>query len=142
MTARLKLSVADRIKAYVSPEPFSGCWLWLAHVDRDTGYARLNVEGRARTVHVLSYQIFVGPVPDGLELDHLCRVRCCVNPNHLEPVTRRVNVRRGLAGDKNRRKTHCPSGHEYNASNTYTYGKKRHCKTCAIEKCAERRRTK
>lgn len=117
--------------------PTSGCWIWLGHL-QPNGYGTLKVGGRAgRSVyaHRVSYETHVGPIPPGLEIDHLCRVRNCVNPEHLEPVTRRVNVQRGigpaLLGRLNANKTHCSNGHPFDAANTYlrpTGG--RSCKAC------------
>jgi hypothetical protein len=75
----------------------------------------------------------MGAVPEGLELDHLCRVRGCVNPKHLEPVTHRENLMRGESWSAvNARKTHCPEGHPYDETNTYIDGKgRRRCRECA-----------
>lgn len=102
--------------------PFSGpggCWHWMAYVD-SRGYARFYLDGVSRTGHSVAYTRLIGPVPHGLELDHLCRLRSCVHPLHLEAVTRAVNVARGLSplmgpmrGLRQLAKTHCPSGHEY-----------------------------
>ena len=95
----------------------NGCWLWTGYVLPD-GYRRFR-RGRAVdgvvSAHKWSYEHFVGPVPEGLELDHLCRVRRCCNPDHLEAVTRAENVRRG---DLAKPRTHCPKGHPYSEENT------------------------
>jgi hypothetical protein len=99
------------------PEPNSGCWLWLGSTD-EKGYALMRhrkplggwTTGR---VHRLSYEAVYGAIPVGLVLDHKCRVRCCINPAHLEPVTNAENIRRGLAGINSASKTHCPQGHPY-----------------------------
>lgn len=132
------LDALDDLMRQVSPEPNSGCWLWLAGLN-STGYASVNVDGRRHSAHKLIYQLMIGPVPRGLDLDHLCRVRSCVNPDHLEPVTRSENSRRGLTGNAAAiaqwLKTHCPQGHEYSTGNTYirtTAGRKpyRSCRTC------------
>lgn len=107
------------------------CWLWTAYVD-PTGYGRFGVGGTMRRAHRVVWETLVGPVPDGLELDHLCRVRRCVNPDHLEPVTRRENVRRGVAALLQRQKTHCPSGHSY-AEHAYEVPSRpgvRYCQEC------------
>lgn len=74
-------------------EPNSGCWLW-AGADNGDGYGKF----RGEYAHRLSYKRHKGPIPDGMHLDHLCRVPCCVNPDHLEPVTNKENARRGRAG--------------------------------------------
>lgn len=109
------------------------CWEWVGSRDED-GYGRQGVGSSNRLAHRLSYLIFVGPIPDGLELDHLCRNRACVNPDHLEPVTHRVNCLRGEAP----RRTHCPRGHRYTAENTRpataTQGRK--CRACERERLA------
>lgn len=124
------------------PEPNSGCWLWIASVDRD-GYGRFHVENNATAqAHRTSWIAIHGPVPNET-LDHLCRVRCCVNPAHLQPVTHAENSRRAA-----RLITACPSGHPYDEANTYVQrtadGRaKRFCRACnrsAALKSAERRR--
>lgn len=78
------------------PEPNSGCWLWSGYI-MPNGYGVVNFNGRRWLAHRLVFTIERGRIPDGLEMDHLCRNRCCVNPDHLEPVERVVNVRRGSA---------------------------------------------
>lgn len=96
---RTQLSAVDRFMSHVSPEPNSGCWLWTAS-GGSGGYGSFSI-GRARAnlmAHRVSYEMFRGPIPEGLHIDHLCRVRCCVNPAHLEPVTPRENVNRGIGG--------------------------------------------
>ena len=81
-----------RIERYVERDA-NGCWLWMGALNR-AGYAQLYLNGAARLAHRLAYAEHVGPIPDGLPLDHLCRVKRCVNPDHLEPVTASENVRR------------------------------------------------
>jgi len=83
----------------ISPEPNSGCWLYLGALQRN-GYARIRFNGKTVIAHRVSYTIFKGEIPAGLELDHLCRVRCCVNPDHLEVVSRSINVSRGYDARK------------------------------------------
>ena len=112
------------------------CHLWTAGLDAD-GYGRFGLNGRNRKAHVVSYEIQVGPIPSGLEPDHLCRVRRCVNDAHLEPVTRAENMRRGdgpaLLRARQLAKTHCPQGHPYIGENLIVRHGQRSCRIC---KCA------
>lgn len=111
----------------------SGCIEWIAGT-HGVGYG-LFYAGRTSTAqtgrtaaHRWSYEYHVGPIPDGLEIDHLCRNRLCVNPEHLEPVTRQENLRRSHG---NHAKTHCPSGHPYAGHNLYVSPKgSRFCREC------------
>ena len=111
----------------------NGCWNWPV-TDRN-GYGRFRVGSAdiigSRTMaytHRVAYETFVGPVPEGLELDHLCRNRACCNPEHLEPVTRRENARRGrVTGPRDT----CKRGHEFTPENTYTFPNgRRNCRAC------------
>lgn len=115
----------------------TGCWLWEGHVGSDGYGSAFNVTGQHdRAVpHRIAYELLVGLIPEGLQLDHLCRVRNCVNPDHLEPVTAKENRVRGGATI-----THCPSGHEYDGDNTYMrpQGGKA-CRACARDRTAARR---
>ncbi|KKK79382.1 hypothetical protein LCGC14_2834040, partial [marine sediment metagenome] len=95
------------------------CWLWQAATLRH-GYGVFTLQGRSILAHVYAYELCVGPVPEGLELDHTCRIRNCVYPWHVEPVTRRVNQHRGMSfSGVNSRKTHCENGHRFDEANTY-----------------------
>ena len=89
-------SPAARLEPWIWRCPASGCWIWVAQTNRN-GYGRHKVRGQLRMAHRSSYEAHVGPIPPGLVLDHRCRVRCCVNPHHLDPVTVRENTLRGEA---------------------------------------------
>jgi hypothetical protein len=112
--------VADRLMASVMADPNSGCWLWTGRV-KNNGYATMGVKTGAiwKTMHAhrISYEIFAGPIPAGMDLDHKCRVRCCVNPAHLEPVSRSENLRRSPLMNRMGQKIACPKGHFYSGTN-------------------------
>lgn len=122
------------------------CWLWLASTNRANGYGKFGVDGRNLLAHRLAYELEVGPVPEGLQLDHVCRVRLCVNPFHLEPVTPAENSRRAVLGGEfgrhQRSRTQCPHGHPYDEVNTYwdRFGH-RACRACRRESTRRRRAT-
>ena len=85
------MTLMERLETKYEPEPMSGCWIWTAGV-AGHGYGYVWHEGRMRRAHAVVYEHLVGPVPEGKELDHRCRVRRCVNPDHLRPVTHRENI--------------------------------------------------
>jgi hypothetical protein len=106
------------------------CWEWTAYKDKD-GYGIILWNGIARRATRVIYEILKGPIPKGLEPDHLCRNRGCVNPDCIEPVTHRINTLRGnTQGALNARKTQCPKGHPFSESNTYREKGRRRCKIC------------
>ena len=107
-----------------------GCWLWTGS-QTGNGYGQFKVDGRIVLAHRLAYSLLVSAIPEGLQIDHLCRTRNCVNANHLEVVTHRENIMRGFSPTAlNTVKTHCPYGHPYDAENTRVCNGKRKCRTC------------
>ncbi len=117
----------------------SECWIWLG--SRSTkGYGRVSVSGRTQQAHRVVYEALVGPIPEGLQLDHLCRNRSCVNPAHLEPVTCSENIRRGVNLAAYRAaQTHCLRGHEFTPENTRLKPQGwRVCRTCHREDAKRR----
>jgi len=126
-------TLEQRLARFVANVIFdsSGCWIWKGLVGNE-GYAAF-FAGRYHAGHRWLYEVTTSPVPRGLQLDHLCRLRRCVNPDHLEPVTPRENVLRsnGLAAI-NARKTHCKRGHPFDKTNTEVrlHGKGRSCRRC------------
>ncbi len=134
--SKYKPTTIEKFLRYVQkPEDPTACWIWCGWTN-PKGYGKTSNSGLA---HRVSYELFREPIPEGLEIDHLCRIRNCVNPDHLEVVTHRTNVIRGTMIDvnsaKQRAKTHCPKGHPYSEENTYISGanKSRHCRTCRRE---------
>lgn len=121
-------SVIDRLDEKIQTSP--GCWEWLAYRNKK-GYGRFKLDGKVVEAYRVVYEMAIGPVPNGLHLDHLCRNKGCVNPAHLEAVTQGENTRRGDASKFQSSKTHCPSGHPYDEANTYKYAGRRHCRECA-----------
>jgi hypothetical protein len=108
--------VAPELRFWPKVEFTGFCWLWTASTNRQ-GHGHFFPERKTcLTAHRWSYEFLVGPIPEGLHLDHLCRIPSCVNPDHLEPVTVAENVRRGLHGVL---RTRCGEGHELTDENVY-----------------------
>jgi hypothetical protein len=132
MTALATLPELPRFWAKVR-EVDGGCWEWTGSLNRD-GYGNAWASGACRGAHRVAFEAMVCDIPADLELDHLCRNRACVNPYHMDMVTHRVNIRRGILGDVLRARaaaiTHCPRDHEYTPANTMQQGNKRKCRTC------------
>lgn len=119
----------ERVLHYAKPQA-SGCWEWAGYV-APKGYGYLGFGGRQVLAHRASYEVFVGAIPEGLQIDHLCRNRACVNPDHLEPVTNFENYKRSPLSRINR--THCPRGHRYDSGNTQRHhgdAPGRRCRAC------------
>lgn len=134
------LTISQRLESRIERIPDAGCWIWTGAID-NSGYARISVDYKNRQAHRVSFELAKGKIPDGLQIDHLCKVKACVNPNHLEAVTQQENLSRcdnHAKGKFNRLKTHCKNGHEYTDDNIYVhkyfrYGRMqqgRFCKTC------------
>lgn len=122
-------SAEQRFWAYTDKS--DGCWHWRSAMDTN-GYGLLSVGGKTTKAHRFAYELLVGHIPDGLVIDHLCRNRSCVNPDHMEPVTNDENLRRGNGRDVSQgRRGICHAGHPYSIENTYTnpLGRKV-CRTC------------
>lgn len=130
-------AVSDMYDRFVSPEPMSGCWVWIGARNQG-GYGQVRYKSHTHLAHRVIYESFNGLIPDGLQLDHLCKTPSCVNPKHLEAVTGQINTRRGVGS-----KTHCAQGHilsgrrganggtSLNAVNQYRY-----CLVCNAKRSA------
>lgn len=121
----------DRFAEKVATSELDDCWHWIATC-QPNGYGAFGSSGVTHRAHRWSYEHFVGPIPDGLPLDHLCRNRACVNPEHLEPVTHQVNTRRAM-------RAACVNGHDFSPENTWMHKGKRYCRTCRRTRVREYR---
>jgi hypothetical protein len=124
-------TLPERFWSKVQLRP-TGCWEWTASLS--TGYGQCFIGGRVDKAHRVTYMALVGPIPEGLVLDHLCRNRACCNPEHLEPVSNKENILRGVSPSANQaRRTHCRKGHPLEGENL-SPGQvligKRGCRTC------------
>ena len=124
-----------RVRFWAKVRKTATCWIWTSAIIR-SGYGTFWIDGGMQYAHRLSYEWTIGPIPPGLQLDHLCRVRECVNPSHLEPVTNRENILRGFGfAALNARKTHRPQRHPLSGDNLYVridqHGSRlRTCRVC------------
>lgn len=135
----------------------NGCWTFLGFIN-DNGYGDWRFHGHTRRAHRVSYLLRHGSIPEGLDLDHTCHRqgecaggktcphRRCINPDHLNPVTRSINIQRGVCGlkwDEKPIPTHCKWGHGYTPENMYVFGERLRCKACAAQRvidCRQRQR--
>jgi HNH endonuclease len=141
-----RLPLRERIAANVWEDPEVGCLVWQGLLSKTGSYGRISVGNRDVYVHRAAWELEHGPVPPGFELDHRCRNRACVNLDHLEVVTRRENVHRGMGiAGVNARKTHCKRGHKFTKENTQRGSKgERICRACnrqAAARAKARRRS-
>lgn len=141
---RKPVPIEAKLEKWKSINPETGCWEWTRTLSED-GYGKVPISGsRYGSVHRISYQIAKGEIPDGFELDHLCRNRRCFNPDHLEPVTRRTNVVRGLLPGMMKRKavsqTHCKNGHLLFGENLVLQGPEKKFRVCRICRAERQKR--
>lgn len=125
-------TTTKRFWAKVDKAGPNGCWIWTASLG-STGYGQFKANRRIWKSHRVAYVLCLGNIPNGLILDHLCRVRPCVNPWHLEVVTLNENIKRGDAGKEESAKTHCVNGHPFTDLNIYRDPRKphhRYCRAC------------
>lgn len=134
-----------KLTANVVRDPDTGCLRWTGSHNHK-GYGSIAIDGRSRAVHRVAHEVWIGPIADGLEVDHVhargCRYRDCVEPEHLEAVTHAENIARSR--NANRERTHCPQGHEYDDMNTSYWIMRngnvgRHCRACKNERQSMRR---
>lgn len=124
-------------------EKTDGCWVWTASKNGD-GYGQFRIGSRMCKAHRVAYELEIGQIPDNKEIDHTCRNRACVRPDHLDPVDHAENVRRGNLRSVSSSKTHCPHGHPYDEANTYNYVRdgvavSRQCRTCMRDHSRKKR---
>lgn len=128
----MKVSPTDRFWSKVSPEPNTGCWLWTAAVSA-AGYGVMGMASKVVYAHRFSYELHCGDIPKNQELDHICRVRSCVNPRHLRSVSHRENMLAPGSANFSASKaaqTHCIHGHELSGDNVRHFRGRRSCREC------------
>lgn len=128
------MTLLERIEARIERVPFSTCWYWVGGSNGE-GYGQLSIDGRSRSVHRLLYEASIAKIPDGKELNHLCEIKCCCNPAHLEAVTHAENMlyssrKRTWVHNSAANQTHCKHGHPLSGSNLRMACGKRRCVIC------------
>lgn len=139
MGAALDRDWLDYFLDRVDVDPETGCWHWRLHKNVRSGYGSMQCRSLAPTplsTHVVAYMVFNGVIPDGWTVDHLCEVRGCCNPAHLDCVTTQVNTERYW---ETHRADECPQGHEFTLENTGQGATGRYCRACARDRMARRR---
>lgn len=133
LVTMMKKSDRERFDEKWVPEPNTGCWLWTASSNRQ-GYGYFSIGRKIRGAHRASWELHRGPIPDGMVLDHLCRVPSCVNPDHLRVVTPRVNTLENSLGSAAQRakQTHCKRGHPLSGDNVRMCGPLRRYRQCRL----------
>lgn len=136
----MKQLLAERFWSKVRIGP--GCWEWTASRWRN-GYGQFGMKGTMRAAHRVAYELSIGPIPEDLEIDHLCRNRGCMNPAHMEPVPHSVNLARSSVAEVTRARhaaqTHCKHGHLYDDANTAINRGRRACRACDRDRATARR---
>lgn len=146
MAARHYAPLEERIWQKVAVGDWLDCWVWTASTSV-SGYGEVHADGKTRKAHRVLYELMVGPIPDGMHLDHTCHTadrsclggndclhRRCVSPFHMDVVTPEENTRRGRSGIREALKTHCPQGHEYAGDNVIVRCGRRHCGACNADR--------
>jgi hypothetical protein len=131
----MRKSVLDRFNEKIEIDQNTGCWVWIAGKDGG-GYGAFKMGHKMEIAHRVAYELYIGSIPEGKNIDHLCRNRSCVNPDHLEPVSQKENVRRGNLGWNS---TTCKRGHKISSNTYYIYDKQRNrwrreCLSCIRER--------
>lgn len=125
------MTLDPRLERYSIPEPNTGCWLWTRALSRGYGVLFDSTTRQTRGAHRVSWEAHRGPIPPGLVIDHKCRVRACINPDHMRVITHVENVMCGESpAARHARQMHCDRGHPFTPDNTWSNSGRRGCVTC------------